>query len=138
VFYGVTSYITRQRFPEIGIRIALGACKPDVLRLVLGHGLRLTSAGVALGLLAALACTRFLGSMLLGVTATDAFTFSCPGHPAPHRFPAGLFPAGPPRHARGSRSSPCATSNRRCLAPPVCFRAPARLHLSCHLAGCRF
>jgi predicted permease len=74
--YGVTAYTTRQRTHEIGIRMALGASKKDILRLVLGHGLRLTLAGVILGLAASLALTRFLGSMLLGVTSTDALTFS--------------------------------------------------------------
>jgi predicted permease len=74
--YGVTAYTTRQRTHEIGIRVALGASKQDVLRLVLGHGLRLTLAGVVLGLTASFALTRFLSSLLLGVTSTDALTFS--------------------------------------------------------------
>ncbi len=74
--YGVTSYTTRQRTHEIGIRMTLGASKRDVLRLVLGHGLRLTLIGVALGLAASFALTRFLTSLLLGVTSADALTFS--------------------------------------------------------------
>ena len=74
--YGVTSYTTRQRTHEIGIRMTLGASKQDVLRLVLGHGLRLTLIGVILGLAASFALTRFLTSLLLGVTSTDALTFS--------------------------------------------------------------
>jgi predicted permease len=74
--YGVTAYTTRQRTHEIGVRVALGARKDDILRLVLGHGIRLTFIGVALGLAASFALTRFLGSMLLGVTSTDALTFS--------------------------------------------------------------
>ena len=74
--YGVTAYSTRQRTHEIGIRIALGAAKHDVLRLVLGHGLRLTLGGVGLGLTLSFVLTRFLGSLLLGVTSTDALTFS--------------------------------------------------------------
>jgi predicted permease len=74
--YGVTSYTTRQRTHEIGIRMTLGASKRDVLRLVLGHGLRLTIIGVVLGLAASFALTRFLTSLLLGVTSTDALTFS--------------------------------------------------------------
>ena len=74
--YGVTSYTTRQRTHEIGIRMTLGASKRDVLRMVLGHGLRLTLIGMALGLAASFALTRFLTSLLLGVTSTDALTFS--------------------------------------------------------------
>jgi predicted permease len=74
--YGVTSYTTRQRTHEIGTRMTLGASKRDVLRLVLGHGLRLTLIGVVLGLAASFALTRFLTSLLLGVTSTDALTFS--------------------------------------------------------------
>jgi putative ABC transport system permease protein len=75
--YGVTAYTTRQRTHEIGVRMALGASRDDILRLVLGHGLRLTVVGVVLGLVASLVLTRYLGSMLLGVTSTDALTFSC-------------------------------------------------------------
>ena len=74
--YGVTAYTTRQRTHEIGIRLALGASKDNILRLVLGHGLRLTFIGVGLGLAASFALTRFLASMLLGVASTDALTFS--------------------------------------------------------------
>ncbi|MFY9531478.1 MAG: ABC transporter permease [Candidatus Acidiferrales bacterium] len=74
--YGVTAYTTRQRTHEIGIRMALGASKEDILRLVLGHGLRLTFVGMGVGLAASFALTRYLGSMLLGVTSTDALTFS--------------------------------------------------------------
>jgi predicted permease len=74
--YGVTAYTTRQRTHEIGIRMALGSSKEDILRLVIGRGLRLTFAGVGLGLAASFALTRYLGSMLLGVTSTDALTFS--------------------------------------------------------------
>jgi len=74
--YGVTAYTTRQRTHEIGIRMALGAKKQDILRLVIGHGLRLTVIGVTLGLTASFALTRYLSSMLLGVTSTDALTFS--------------------------------------------------------------
>jgi predicted permease len=74
--YGVTAYTTRQRTHEIGVRMALGASKDNILRMVLVHGLRLTFIGVALGLGAAFALTRFLESMLLGVTSTDALTFS--------------------------------------------------------------
>ena len=74
--YGVTAYTTRQRTLEIGIRMALGATRQNVLSLVLGHGLRLMLAGVSLGLALSFVLTRFLGSLLLGVTSTDAVTFS--------------------------------------------------------------
>ncbi len=74
--YGVTSYTTRQRTHEIGIRVTLGATKRDVLRLVLGHGMKLMLIGVGVGLALAVASTRFLGPLLLGVTSTDALTFS--------------------------------------------------------------
>jgi predicted permease len=73
--YGVTSYTTRQRTHEIGIRMALGATRNDVLKLVLGQGLRLTLIGVGLGLALSFGLTRFLSSQLLGVTSTDLVTF---------------------------------------------------------------
>lgn len=56
--------------------MALGASKEDIHRLVIGHGLRLTFVGVGLGLAASFALTRYLNSLLLGVTSTDALTFS--------------------------------------------------------------
>jgi len=73
--YGVTAYTTRQRTHEIGIRMALGASKEDILRLVLGHGLRLTLIGLGFGLAASFALTRYLSGLLLGVTSHDALTF---------------------------------------------------------------
>ncbi|MFZ3332566.1 MAG: ABC transporter permease [Candidatus Acidiferrales bacterium] len=73
--YGVTAYTTRQRSREIGIRMAFGATWQDVLRLVLGRAMKLTALGVGLGLALAFLLTRFLSSLLLGVTSTDALTF---------------------------------------------------------------
>jgi len=74
--YGVLSYNVSQRSREIGIRIALGAQKNHVLRLVVGHGLRLAVFGAALGIVAALVITRGMRSLLFGVSATDPVTFT--------------------------------------------------------------
>jgi predicted permease len=73
--YGVVSYVTSQRTHEIGIRIALGAQRSDVLKLVLEDGSKLTLIGVGIGVAGALALTRFLSSMLFGVKPTDPLTF---------------------------------------------------------------
>jgi predicted permease len=74
--YGVVAYTTRQRTHEIGIRMALGACRGDVFRQVLGQGLRLTIAGLAVGLAVSLFVTRFLRGLLFGVGAADWLTFA--------------------------------------------------------------
>jgi len=73
--YGVIAYGTKQRTHEIGIRMALGAEPRDVLRLVLGKGLKMTCIGIAIGAAAALAVTRLMNSLLFGVSATDPLTF---------------------------------------------------------------
>lgn len=74
--YGVIAYIATQRTREIGIRIALGARSGDVPRLFLGHGLRLTAAGIALGIIASLAATRVLSALLFGVSPVDPLTYT--------------------------------------------------------------
>jgi putative ABC transport system permease protein len=72
--YGVMSYAVTQRTRELGIRIALGARKGDVFRLMLGASARLVASGLCLGLIASMALTRWLKSLLFGVSATDPST----------------------------------------------------------------
>jgi putative ABC transport system permease protein len=74
--YGVIAYAVSQRTREIGIRIALGARRRDIFRMVVGHGMILSLIGVALGVAASLALTRFLSSLLYGVSNTDPLTFT--------------------------------------------------------------
>jgi len=75
--YGVISYLVGQRTQEIGIRVALGANRTDVLRMVLGDGMKITLIGVLLGIAAAAGLTQLMASLLFGVSARDPLTFVC-------------------------------------------------------------
>jgi len=73
--FGVMAYSVTLRTREIGVRVALGAASGDVLKMILGHGLRTIFIGVAIGIAGSLALTRTVASLLFGVTATDPLTF---------------------------------------------------------------
>jgi putative ABC transport system permease protein len=75
--YGVMAYSVTQRLHEIGVRMALGALPGDVLRMVVGDGMRLAGAGLAIGLMASLIVMRYLQSQLYGIQSTDPITFVC-------------------------------------------------------------
>ena len=74
--YGVLAFVVAQRTQEIGIRVALGAQRSDVLRLVLRQGMTLTATGIAVGLAGAVALTRLMRSLLFDISATDPVTFA--------------------------------------------------------------
>ena len=125
--YGLVSYGVTLRLREIGVRLALGASRSDVLRMVLGQGLRLTAVGAALGLLASLAATRFVQSYLLDVSAMDpvaftgaAFVLLAAGASRRDRAGAACGIRGPAgRPARGVRSSPGLGRPDEIRSPPV-------------------
>jgi putative ABC transport system permease protein len=73
--YGVISFSTGQRSREIGVRLALGARPRDIMSMVLGEGLRLALAGVAIGLLVATVSTKLLGTLVFGITTGDPITY---------------------------------------------------------------
>lgn len=74
--YGVLSYLVGQRTQEIGVRMALGAGRLQVLRMILVDGARMALAGIGIGVLAALGLTRLMSAMLFGVRPTDMLTFA--------------------------------------------------------------
>lgn len=74
--YGVMSYYVQQHSKDISIRLALGGTPRDVLRLIVGQGMKVVASGVVVGVLTGLVLTRLLSSLLFGVGATDAFTFA--------------------------------------------------------------
>jgi putative ABC transport system permease protein len=74
--YGTVSYWVKQRTPEIGIRMALGADENNIFRLVIARGMQFIFVGLALGVAGALAATQFIASLLFGVTASDPATFT--------------------------------------------------------------
>ena len=73
--YGLISFMTAQRTSEIGIRMAFGADRARLLRLIIGQGMVLVLAGIAIGLVASLALTRLMQSLLYSIDATDPLTF---------------------------------------------------------------
>ena len=74
--YGVMSYSVAQRTKEIGIRMALGARRPDVVALVVKQGMALVLMGIVAGTVLSLAMTRLIAGMLFGISATDPLTFA--------------------------------------------------------------
>jgi predicted permease len=77
--YGVLSYTVARRTQEIGVRLALGARRGEILRLILGQSARVTSVGIAVGILCSMGTARYLSRLLFGVTPTDAATFIAVG-----------------------------------------------------------
>jgi len=73
--YGVIAYLVTQRYKEIGIRMALGATRANILQLILGRTFKLTALGIVAGLVAAFFLSSFLGSILFGITTHDTITF---------------------------------------------------------------
>ena len=74
--YGVTSYTVAQRTREIGIRMALGADRAGVARMVVGQGMKLAAIGLAIGVVFALMLTRFMSGLLFGVSPSDPITYA--------------------------------------------------------------
>ena len=92
--YGLMAYTVQQRTQEIGIRMALGAARQDMLKLVVAQGMRLAIAGVAVGVGLSYAVTRLLESLLFGVKANDPLTFADGGRSADGGGAAGDVDSG--------------------------------------------
>ena len=92
--YGVIAYLVTQRYKEIGIRIALGATRRNILQLILARTLKLTAAGIFAGLIAAFFLSKFLSTILFGITVHDPVTFvAVPACLIVIALVAGYFPA---------------------------------------------
>ena len=100
--YGVVAYTVSQRTQEIGLRMAIGAQRGDVLRMVVGGGMKLALVGVAIGIACALALAQLVATMLFEVTPFDPGQLLGDRARAPRRRGAGLLRPRPPRDARGS------------------------------------
>ncbi len=106
--YGVLATVVRQRTAEIGVRMALGAAPGSIFGLVVGQGMRLSAAGIAAGLLAALALTRVMTTMLVGVKPTDPVHLCGHGRAVPRYRGTGVLDSrvaglGPRSHRRFTR-----------------------------------
>ena len=95
--YGVISYVVGQRTHEIGVRIALGARRRDVLRVILGQGARLVLMGIAIGIVGAIGLTRLMASQLFQISTTDPLTFAAVAADARAGGVGGLLHSGPAR-----------------------------------------
>ena len=111
--YGVLAYLVAQRTQEIGVRMALGASAGSVVQLVLGHALRLTGAGIAIGIAGAAILGPYLASLLFGIGPRDAVTFATRGTRSCRNRGGGWVRARAPRHeGRSARRASDGMSSR--------------------------
>ena len=116
--YGVVAGIVAQRTPEIGMRMALGASRRDVVTLILKQGFAMTGIGIAIGLAGALVVARLFKGLLLNVSATDGVSFAGDDRAARARCVGGDVSAGTPRriHRSVDRASKRMTPRKRTVA----------------------